>query len=82
MAGNKKRKGLGSLGVDVLLSTPAAAVPATTTANDSSGVGGLNYVSVDLIDRSPYQPRQHIAAEGLQELADSIRVQGLITSFI
>ena len=78
MAGNKKRKGLGSLGVDVLLSTPAEAVPATTTVNDGSGGTGLNYVSVDLIDRSPYQPRQHIAAEGLQELADSIRTQGLI----
>ncbi len=78
MAGNKKRKGLGSLGVDVLLSTPVEPVAATTTAGDSSDSAGLNYVAVDLIDRSPYQPRQHISAEGIQELADSIRSQGLI----
>ena len=78
MAGNKKRKGLGSLGVDVLLSTPMEAAPATATAPDSGGSTGLNYVSLDLIDRSPYQPRQHITAEGIQELADSIRTQGVI----
>ena len=78
MAGNKKRKGLGSLGVDVLLSTPVEAVPATKTSSDSRNSAGLNYVSVDLIDRSPFQPRQQINAEGIQELADSIRSQGLI----
>ena len=78
MAGNKKRKGLGSLGVDVLLSTPVEAVPAPAEATNTSSATGLDYVAVDLIDRSPYQPRQHIPAEGIQELADSIRTQGLI----
>ena len=76
MAGSKKRKGLGSLGVDVLLSTPVE--PVATTAESEISDNTATYVSVDLIDRSPYQPRQHIPAEGIQELADSIRAQGLI----
>lgn len=82
MAGNKKRKGLGSLGVDVLLSTPVETVPSASTPAASSEAKGLDYVPVDLIDRSPYQPRQHIPAEGIQELADSLRTQGLIQPIV
>lgn len=81
MAGQKKRKGLGSLGVDVLLSTPVQEVPSNVEINDESGAG-LDYIAVDLIDRSPFQPRQHIPEEGIQELAESIRSQGLIQPIV
>ena len=77
MGGQKKRKGLGNLGVDILLSTPTEAVPAKKEHEDKVA-SGLDYLPVDLIDRSPYQPRQTMTEEGLAELADSIRSQGLI----
>ena len=75
MGGNKKRKGLGNLGVDILLSTPVETTPSKESTKPESG---LDYLPIDLIDRSPYQPRQTITEEGLTELADSIRSQGLI----
>jgi ParB family chromosome partitioning protein len=79
MSGQKKRKGLGNLGVDILLSTPAEAVPAKS---ESKPATGLDYIPVDLVDRSPYQPRQTMTDEGLTELADSIRSQGLIQPIV
>jgi ParB family transcriptional regulator, chromosome partitioning protein len=65
-----KRRGLGSLGVDVLLS--ASSSPA------SSLNGELRQLAVDSIRRGRYQPRIRMRPEALQELADSIRVQGLV----
>lgn len=76
MAGQKKRKGLGNLGVDILLSTPVE--PAPTVKDNKSSAAGLDYLPIDLIDRSPYQPRQTMTENGLDELAESIRSQGLI----
>ncbi len=79
MSGQKKRKGLGNLGVDILLSTPVDAVPSKqSTQTDSE----LQYIAVDLVDRSPYQPRQTITEEGISELAESIRSQGLIQPIV
>ena len=79
MSGQKKRKGLGNLGVDILLSTPVESVPTNVESKSSTG---LDYLPVDLIDRSPYQPRQTMTEEGLTELADSIRSQGLIQPIV
>ena len=81
MAGQKKRKGLGSLGVDVLLSTPVQEV-SSVVETDAGHDAGLDYIAVDLIDRSPFQPRQHIPEEGIEELAESIRSQGLIQPIV
>ena len=44
--------------------------------------GGLRLVPVDEIAPNPHQPRQHMAPEGLQELADSIREHGFIQPLI
>lgn len=79
MGSQKKRKGLGNLGVDILLSTPKEAVPAKVESKPSTG---LDYIAIDLVDRSPYQPRQTMTEEGLSELADSIRSQGLIQPIV
>ena len=68
-----RRRGLGNLGVDVLLS--AASKPSSD--NDAAS-GELRHLPVDNIRRGKYQPRSHIKPETLQELADSIRVQGLV----
>ncbi len=79
MSGQKKRKGLGNLGVDILLSTPAEVVPAKIEKKPATG---LDYIPIDLVDRSPYQPRQTMTEEGLTELANSIRSQGLIQPIV
>ena len=76
---SKKRKGLGGLGVDILLSSPSTPAPAK---KDKTSSTGLDYLAIDMIDRSPYQPRQTIHEEGLAELSESIRTQGLIQPIV
>lgn len=66
----KKKPGLGALGIDVLLSTGGPAPPA--------GDASLRTLPVELIHRSPYQPRRQVSPEALEELADSIRRQGIL----
>ncbi|TLV02625.1 ParB/RepB/Spo0J family partition protein [Dyadobacter luticola] len=41
-------------------------------------VGSMSEIDVNLIEANPYQPRTKFDQEALQELADSIRVQGII----
>ncbi len=63
-----KRKGLGR-GLDMLLSGAAPVV------GDRESLRNL---PIDLITPGPYQPRQDMREDTLQELADSIRAQGLV----
>jgi len=73
-----KKRGLGR-GLDALLG--GSAMSSTAGARPSqagSSAAGLQEVAVDLIDRSPFQPRVDFNEEALQELADSIRAQGVI----
>lgn len=67
------RKGGLGRGLDALLgsSSASAVVPAT-------GDGVLKQLPVELIERGRYQPRVDMRAETLQELADSIRAQGVV----
>ena len=84
MAANKKRKGLGSLGIDILLSSPAKVASKAEEPLQATSVSMADQLSIaiDLVDRSPFQPRQTMTDEGLQELADSIRSQGLIQPIV
>ncbi|MBO3698338.1 ParB/RepB/Spo0J family partition protein [Roseivirga sp. E12] len=41
-------------------------------------VGSMNEVQLDQIQVNPYQPRTHFDRQALEELADSIKVQGII----
>lgn len=43
-----------------------------------SSASSINLVSVDAIETNPYQPRNHFNEEALHELAESIRLQGII----
>jgi ParB family chromosome partitioning protein len=81
-----KRTGLGK-GLDALLGD--AVIPThrpetgSVVSRDSSGSGSeLRLISVDLLQRGAYQPRQDMRQEGLEELADSIRAQGLVQPII
>ena len=53
---------------------PVAATPGTRE--------GLRTLDLDLIQPGRYQPRQDMHAESLQELADSIRAQGLVQPIV
>lgn len=51
-------------------------------AEETTAEGSLKSVSVDLIQRGKHQPRRDIEPESLQELADSIRAQGLMQPIV
>ena len=67
----KKRAGLGR-GLDVLLSGAGM-----TDAADADAAE-LRQLPIESISRGKYQPRVSIRPEALQELADSIKAQGLV----
>ncbi|GAA4369876.1 ParB/RepB/Spo0J family partition protein [Hymenobacter saemangeumensis] len=41
-------------------------------------VNSVGFIAVEHIETNPYQPRTHFDQEALQELADSIKIQGII----
>ena len=67
---NDKRKALGR-GLDSLLPTRPSTSP-------TPPVGTPNEIPVDLIHPNPYQTRRSINQETLKELAESIRVTGVV----
>jgi ParB family chromosome partitioning protein len=73
-----KRTGLGR-GLDALLGDVNVLKPVEIR---QQGGEGLSLISVDLLRRGAYQPRKHIDAESLEDLADSIRAQGLIQPIV
>lgn len=69
-----KKRGLGK-GLDALLGT----------ASDSASTGlrsSLDSLAVDLIQRGQYQPRKDFDNETLQELANSIKAQGMVQPIV
>lgn len=79
-----KRKGLGR-GLDALLgsgaATPAEAI-AAVTAPEEGRDGKLTQLPVEFIQRGKYQPRRDMNQQALQELADSIRSQGVMQPIV
>lgn len=75
-----KRRGLGR-NLDALLGGTRAAteqaVPVNTTATVDQN--GLTMLAIDTIEPGQYQPRQQFSQNSLQELADSIQTQGVIS---
>ena len=72
-----KKRGLGK-GLDALLGGGAG-----FEAGRPAGEGaGLLSLSLDLLERGRYQPRKDFKPEALQELADSIRAQGMVQPII
>lgn len=81
-----RKRGLGR-GLDALLSASSAGQP--SVALDQAVVGAsvsedhaLKELPVDLVQRGKYQPRKDIEPESLQELADSIKVQGVMQPIV
>ncbi|HEX5354435.1 MAG TPA: ParB/RepB/Spo0J family partition protein [Rhodanobacteraceae bacterium] len=70
-----KRRGLGSRDLDVLLGT--AEIESAEESGDS-----LSSLAVGSIRPGQYQPRRHFDEAGLDELAASIKAQGLIQPIV
>ena len=62
-------------GLDALLGNGLSAM-------SDNGKEELRHIPVDLLQRGKYQPRHHMNKEALQELADSIRVQGVVQPMV
>ena len=73
-----KKRGLGARGLDALLAGSRSTATATADAQDGPADGELRQLPVDLIQRGRYQPRRDMDPAALQELADSIRQQGVM----
>jgi len=68
-------RGLGALLQDSEKINP----PRTSTRiSPTEVIGSMNEIDVSQIEANPYQPRTKFDQESLDELADSIRVQGII----
>ncbi len=72
-----KKRGLGR-GLDALLGGGAAPAAGEAAAPE----GELRQLPVDVIRRGKYQPRTNMHAESLEELADSIRAQGVVQPIV
>jgi ParB family chromosome partitioning protein len=85
-----KRKGLGK-GLDALLSaglgvtSPAPEMPINPAESDSKldyRDGKLAHLPLELIQRGKYQPRRDMHTEALEELAESIKAQGVMQPIV
>ncbi len=89
----KKKRGLGR-GLNALLGSAAevkeltdpkpisTAAAELADAPEDNHKDGLRHISIELIQRGTYQPRVHFEPESLQELADSIKAQGVIQPIV
>lgn len=71
--GQSLGKGLGSLLSDVHVSKKDS-----EKENSSALSSAVSEIETDWIDANPYQPRQEFEQEKLEELADSIKIHGII----
>ena len=71
----KKRlgRGLGSL---------IGNIDEVTHVSEQDRASGLREIDIDRIQRGKYQPRQNFDQQSLQELADSIRSQGIVQPIV
>lgn len=76
-----KKRGLGRGLNELLAGSRLAAVPAPDGISDS-GKDALKNLPVDLMQRGKFQPRMDMHPESLQELADSIKAQGVVQPIV
>lgn len=80
-----KKRGLGR-GLDALLGNTPTAVADTETVStpkpDSAKDGDLRDLPVEIIQRGKYQPRRDMHPEALEELAESIKAQGVMQPIV
>jgi ParB family chromosome partitioning protein len=73
-----KKRGLGR-GLDALL---GGAAPVPTTTEAAARTSDLRHLPVDVMQRGKYQPRTDMRNDSLEELAASIRAQGVVQPIV
>ncbi len=76
-----KKKRLGR-GLDALLSQSSARAQQTGGDGLAAESDALREIPVDLLQRGRYQPRTDMRQESLEDLADSIRAQGVVQPIV
>lgn len=79
-----KKRGLGK-GLDALLGSSAAAAPGQDSeemAAQAEADGLLRKIPVEMLQRGVYQPRVDMHPDTLEELANSIRAQGVVQPIV
>lgn len=77
-----KKRGLGR-GLDALLGSHQAARQSfPETVEEAAADGQLKHLPVEMVQRGKYQPRRDINPEALEELANSIRAQGVMQPIV
>jgi len=75
----KKRLGRG---LDALLSKPAAKAAAVTADEKPASDETLRQLPVELLQRGQYQPRVDMRQDSLEDLASSIKAQGVVQPIV
>lgn len=70
----KEKKPRLGRGLDALFGDAGA----TSSASSAAPAESLGVLPIERLQRGRYQPRTHMAAEALEELAESIRAQGIV----
>jgi ParB family transcriptional regulator, chromosome partitioning protein len=79
MSAKKPSLGRGLAELSPLLAQRSAAVPAPPAAG---GADRLVFIALDLLQRGKYQPRMDMRPESLEELAESIKSQGIVQPIV
>lgn len=76
-----KKRGLGR-GLDALLGSSRPSTTPSTSDGTGTVDGELRELPVDIIQRGKYQPRTDMHTEALEELAKSIKAQGVVQPIV
>ena len=76
-----KKRGLGR-GLEALLPRESSSTAAGEKAADTGDKNSLNHIPVEFIQPGRYQPRSHFDDEAINDLAASIRAQGLMQPIV
>lgn len=78
-----KKRGLGR-GLDALLTPKKAPVTAEEIEHDTTNTsdGSLRVIAIEKLNPGKYQPRKDMSEEALEELASSIKSQGIIQPIV
>ena len=71
-----KKRALGR-GLDAILQSPESDIHSKEIAQNYV-VGAIANIDINTIESNPFQPRNNFGENGIQELADSIREQGIV----
>ena len=77
MTSFQRKTGLGK-GLSALLEDTDSVHPSKGGIDSLNEIGSINEIAIDEIETNPYQPRTEFDQVSLNELSESIKVQGLI----